>query len=125
MSLTIHVLGPLVIKSDDCRLDKLPKKARALLAFLAAQNGEAVSRERLADLLWPYQGTEQGRHSLRNCLLELRKALGRGAACDLVTEFANAGSRTPSSTSMISSGCRAHRTLASCRGQPTYTAEIS
>jgi DNA-binding SARP family transcriptional activator/TolB-like protein len=78
-----------VIKIDDCRLDKLPKKARALLAFLATQNGEAVSRERLADLLWPYQGSEQGRHSLRNCLLELRKALGRGAASDLAADFAN------------------------------------
>src|SRR5947208_1835183 len=89
MSLTIHLLGPLVINSDGCRLDKLPKKARALLAFLAAQNGEAVSRERLADLLWPYQGSEQGRHSLRNCLLELRKALGRGAASDLAADFAN------------------------------------
>src|ERR1700758_104532 len=89
MSLTINVLGPLLIKSDDCYLDKLPKKARALLAFLAAQNGAAVSRERLADLLWPYQGTEQGRHSLRNCLLELRKALGRGAASDLAADFAN------------------------------------
>jgi DNA-binding SARP family transcriptional activator len=89
MSLTINVLGPLVIVSDDGRLDKLPKKARALLAFLAAQNGEAVSRERLADLLWPYQGSEQGRHSLRNCLLELRKALGRGAASDLAADFAN------------------------------------
>ena len=89
MSLTIHVLGPLVIKSDGCRLDKLPKKARALLSFLAAQNGEAVSRERLADLLWPYQGSEQGRHSLRNCLLELRKALGRGSASDLAADFAN------------------------------------
>ncbi|MGC1890941.1 MAG: BTAD domain-containing putative transcriptional regulator [Stellaceae bacterium] len=89
MSLTIQVLGPLVIKSDDCRLDKLPKKARALLAFLAAQNGEAVSRERLADLLWPYQGAEQGRHSLRNCLLELRKVVGRGTASDLAADFAN------------------------------------
>jgi DNA-binding SARP family transcriptional activator len=89
MSLTIQVLGPLVIESNGCRLDKLPKKARALLAFLAAQNGEAVSRERLADLLWPYQGSEQGRHSLRNCLLELRKALGRGAASDLEGDFAN------------------------------------
>ena len=89
MSLTIQVLGPLVIKNNDCRLDQLPKKARALLAFLGAQNGEAVSRERLADLLWPYQGSEQGRHSLRNCLLELRKALGRGAASDLVADFAN------------------------------------
>ena len=89
MSLTIHVLGPLVIERDGYRLDKLPKKARALLAFLAAQNGEAISRERLADLLWPYQGSEQGRHSLRNCLLELRKALGRGAASDLAADFAN------------------------------------
>lgn len=89
MSLTIRVLGPLMIESDGCRLDKLPKKARALLAFLAAQNGEAVSRERLADLLWPYQGSEQGRHSLRNCLLELRKALGRGATSDLEADFAN------------------------------------
>ena len=89
MSLTIQVLGPLVIESNGCRLDKLPKKARALLAFLAAQNGEAVSRERLADLLWPYQGSEQGRHSLRNCLLELRKALGREAASDLAADFTN------------------------------------
>src|SRR6201997_1681428 len=89
MSLTINVLGPLVIKSDGCRLDKLPKKARALLAYLAAQEGEAVSRERLADLLWPYQGSEQARHSLRNCLLELRKSLGASAATHLVADFSN------------------------------------
>src|SRR5262249_7294194 len=82
-------LGPLVIESDDCRLGKVPKKARALLAYLAAQGGQTVSRERLADLLWPYQGSEQARHSLRNCLLELRKALGPSAARHLVTDFAN------------------------------------
>src|ERR1700745_2055652 len=91
MSLTIHVLGPLVIKSDGCRLDKLPKKARARLAFLAAQNGHAVTRERLADLLWPYQGSEQARHSLRNCLLELRKALGQEASTHLMADFATCG----------------------------------
>jgi len=89
MSLSINMLGCLTIKSDECRLDKLPKKARALLAYLAAQNGQVVSRERLADLLWPYQGSEQARHSLRNCLLELRKALGRQAASHLVADFAN------------------------------------
>jgi len=83
------MLGLLVIKSDDDRLGKLPKKARALLAFLAAQNGQAVSRERLADLLWPYQASEQARHSLRNCLLELRKALGRGTDTHLVADFAD------------------------------------
>jgi len=79
MTLSIRILGALVIESDNCRLGKVPKKARALLAFLAAQRGQTVSRERLADLLWPYQGSEQARHSLRNCLLELPKALGGNA----------------------------------------------
>jgi len=89
MTLSISILGPLVIESDDCRLGKVPKKARALLAFLSAQAGQPITRERLADLLWPYQGSEQARHSLRNCLLELRKALGRGTDAHLVTDFAN------------------------------------
>ena len=89
MALSIGVLGPLVIERDDCRLGKVPKKARALLGYLAAQGGQAVSRERLADLLWPYQGSEQARHSLRNCLLELRKALGPSGARHLVPDFAN------------------------------------
>jgi DNA-binding SARP family transcriptional activator/TolB-like protein/Tfp pilus assembly protein PilF len=89
MTLSINILGSLVIESDDSRLGKVPKKARALLAYLAAQGGQMVSRERLADLLWPYQGSEQARHSLRNCLLELRKALGPDAAHYLVADFAN------------------------------------
>jgi DNA-binding SARP family transcriptional activator/TolB-like protein/Tfp pilus assembly protein PilF len=89
MALSIGILGHLVIESDDCELGKIPKKARALLGYMAAQGGQVVSRERLADLLWPFQGSEQARHSLRNCLLELRKALGPGAARYLVTDFAN------------------------------------
>ena len=56
MTLSINILGSLTIESNDSRLGKLPKKARALLAYLAAQGGQTVSRERLADLLWPYQG---------------------------------------------------------------------
>ena len=88
MALSIGMLGSLVIERDDCRLGKVPKKARALLGYLAAQGGQAVSRERLADLLWPYQGSEQARHSLRNCLLELRKALGPSAARHLIADFA-------------------------------------
>lgn len=87
MTLSIGILGPLVIESDDRRPGKFPKKARALLAYLAAQAGQAVSRERLADLLWPYQGSDQARHSLRNCLLELRKALAPSAGQHLVTDF--------------------------------------
>ena len=60
-----------------------------MLGYLAAQGGQAVSRERLADLLWPYQGSDQARHSLRNCLLELRKALGPSGARHLAADFAN------------------------------------
>src|SRR5499433_3192814 len=89
MALSIAVLGPLVIESDDTRLGRIPKKGRALLGYLAARQGKPVSRERLADLLWPYQGSEQARHSLRNCLLELRKALGSSAAHYLIADFAN------------------------------------
>jgi DNA-binding SARP family transcriptional activator/TolB-like protein len=89
MTLSIKILGALVIETGEARLRKIPKKARALIAYLAAQGGHTVSRERLADLLWPYQGSEQARHSLRNCLLELRKALGPSAADYLVADFAN------------------------------------
>src|SRR6476660_5594581 len=73
MGLSIGLLGPLVIESEESGLGKIPKKARALLA----------------DLLWPYQGSEQARHSLRNCLLELRKALRPQAAQHLVCDFAH------------------------------------
>ncbi|MBV8736474.1 MAG: winged helix-turn-helix domain-containing protein, partial [Alphaproteobacteria bacterium] len=89
MTLQIGLLGPLVIESDHRRLGKLPRKARALMAYLATQVGRPINRERLSDLLWPYQGSEQARHSLRNCLLELRKALGEGAKHHLLAEFAN------------------------------------
>jgi DNA-binding SARP family transcriptional activator/TolB-like protein len=89
MALLIGLLGPLVIESDERRLGKVPRKARALLAYLAAQRGRPVSRERLSDLLWPYQGSDQARHSLRNCLLELRRALGESAGLHLAAEFAN------------------------------------
>ena len=91
MALLISLLGPLVIESDERRLGKVPRKARALLAYLSAQaqGGRPVSRERLSDLLWPYQGSDQARHSLRNCLLELRRALGDSAGSHLAAEFAN------------------------------------
>jgi DNA-binding SARP family transcriptional activator len=86
MTLSISVLGPLVIESDHCRLGNVPTKARALLAFLAAQRGQAVGRERLTDLLWPRQRSERASHSLRNCLFQLRQALGPSASCFMVTD---------------------------------------
>jgi DNA-binding SARP family transcriptional activator len=80
MTLPVHVsiLGPLVIEFAGQK-PKLPRKAQALLGYLAAHKGAAVTREVLADLLWPYQASEQARHSLRNCLLEIRRHLGPSA----------------------------------------------
>ena len=84
MTLSISVLGPLVTESDRGRFEKLPKKALAVLALLAAQEGHAVNRERLARLLWDRQS--EARHSLRSCLLKLRQALGSSAALHLVAD---------------------------------------
>jgi DNA-binding SARP family transcriptional activator len=73
MSIRVNVLGNIRVVDDDGQTLKLPKKARALAAYLVFQPGRRASRERLADLLWPYQCKEKIRHSLRNCIFELRK----------------------------------------------------
>lgn len=52
------------------------KKNRALLAILALSPTQAMSRERLAGLLWGGRGEEQARNSLRQSLAVLRKELG-------------------------------------------------
>jgi len=89
MTLSIGLLGPMVIESSDHRVGPMPKKARALLGFLAAQRGQTVSRERLADLLWPLQKSKEALHSLRNCLLELRRTFGSSGAGYIPIDHAN------------------------------------
>jgi len=76
MTMRVNVLGQFAIISDE-RFGpaRLPKKGKAVLAYLAIV-GQPVPRDRLADLLWPFQEQEGARHSLRNCLLEVRKYLG-------------------------------------------------
>ena len=51
------------------------RKAQGLLAFLALRPGQPYSREKLAALLWGDTADEQARHSLRQTLCVLRKAL--------------------------------------------------
>ena len=61
------------------------KKAQALLAYLALQPDRAHPREKLAALLWGDVPGERARHSLRQALLALRRALS-GAAARCVAE---------------------------------------
>jgi DNA-binding SARP family transcriptional activator/Tfp pilus assembly protein PilF len=56
----------------------LPRKTRAMLAYLAVQRSRAASREILGELLWPDRGAEQIRHSLRQTLVELRRHFAEG-----------------------------------------------
>ena len=55
------------------------RKAKALLAWLALHQDRAQPRDRLAALLWEESGDTQARHSLRQALSGLRKALGQQA----------------------------------------------
>lgn len=63
-----------------------PKKAQALIAYVALHEGRPIPREQLAALLWRENDNEQARRSLRHCLMALRSALGSSAATWLGTE---------------------------------------
>jgi PAS domain S-box-containing protein len=51
-------------------------RQRALLAYLALAPRNEFSRSHLAGLLWPEVSEDEARHSLRQCLSTIRRALG-------------------------------------------------
>ena len=71
----ISLLGRFELRVCGREVTNIPRKARALLAYLAMQDGGSVPREAVADLLWTDRGAEQARHSLRQTLLVLRREL--------------------------------------------------
>ena len=84
--LRLLLLGAFAVRQEPRALRALPKKAQALLAYLAMQHGRAVPREHLAELLWGHSGGEQARRSLRQCLMAIRAALKNGADGALVID---------------------------------------
>lgn len=80
MSTRIYLLGPFAWSSGESISEVTgSRKARALLARLAAEPGRRFSREELAELLWPGRFEKQGQQSLRQALTEIRKLLGDAA----------------------------------------------
>jgi DNA-binding SARP family transcriptional activator/class 3 adenylate cyclase len=74
--LHLRLLGSFELRGPGNRPLKISaRKTRALLAFLALQNGAPQSRERLAALLWEDADAELARSSLRQALTALRRAL--------------------------------------------------
>jgi TolB-like protein/DNA-binding SARP family transcriptional activator len=75
--ITINVLGPFeALGAGGERLAVRSRRSRALLACLATETGESWTRPRLATLLWDNRSEQQGRSSLRQELVQLRKDLG-------------------------------------------------
>lgn len=85
--LFITLLGPFELRSDAGSL-RLPKKAQALVAFLALHRTRPVPREQLATLLWGNSATDQARQSLRQCLAVLRNVLGHEPSELLIADTA-------------------------------------
>ncbi len=74
--LRLRLLGSFELRGPGDRPLKITaRKTRALLAYLALQNGTRQSRERLAALLWEDADAELARSSLRQSLTALRRAL--------------------------------------------------
>ncbi len=76
------VLGPFELGLDQ---DDLPRKARALLAYLVVKQGVSLAREALAGMFWGERAEEQARASLRQTLSLIRKPLGGHSDRVLVT----------------------------------------
>jgi len=74
--LRLRLLGGFELRGPGDRLIRITaRKTRALLAYLALQNGVPQGRDRLAALLWEDTEAELARSSLRQALTALRRAL--------------------------------------------------
>jgi DNA-binding SARP family transcriptional activator len=74
--LNIYLIGPLLItQGEKSVLEHAPEKARALLAFLAAEKELPHRREKLAEILWPGRPEGAARANLRHTLTDLNTAL--------------------------------------------------
>lgn len=78
--LEIRLLGGFeLVLTDHSMPGRLGPKSKGLLAFLAMSRGGAVSRGRLAGLLWGERDEERARHSLCQALTTVRAMLGPAA----------------------------------------------
>ena len=85
--LSIDLLGGFATRSARGQSVRLPRrKAQALLAYLALRPGHRFSRDALTALLWGEVPTDQARHSLRQALLALRRALPPGSLATILVE---------------------------------------
>lgn len=84
--LALRLLGSFGCADASGRLLSLTgRRARAILAYLAIDPHHTATRDKLCGLFWADRSEAQARSSLRQCLLELRTALGPTAESVLTT----------------------------------------
>jgi DNA-binding SARP family transcriptional activator len=77
ISFSLRLFGPLDVRLSGEPLPRLrSRKGQWLLALLALRHDAEVSRSWLAGLLWPDSSEAQSLASLRNSLMDLRRAMG-------------------------------------------------
>lgn len=81
MTLRLRTFGAVYLERDQAPLGGAHSQRRrlALLAYLAAAESAAITREKLIALLWPESDEASGRHSLSQLLYALRHDLGADA----------------------------------------------
>lgn len=81
MTLRLRTFGAVYLERDQAPLGGAHSQRRrlGLLAYLAAAEGAAITREKLIALLWPESDEASGRHSLSQLLYALRHDLGAEA----------------------------------------------
>src|SRR4029079_4440354 len=74
--LEMRLFGPLEVQVSSHPLPRLrTRKGLWLLALLALRGGHDVERDWLATTLWPDGSEAEARHSLRQCLYDVRRVL--------------------------------------------------
>ena len=74
--LNLKLFGAFEARLADGAARTLPAKGQALLAYLALHPEQALSREKLAALLWGDMGNERALRNLRHTVFTIRKAMG-------------------------------------------------
>jgi DNA-binding SARP family transcriptional activator/ABC-type branched-subunit amino acid transport system substrate-binding protein/DNA-binding beta-propeller fold protein YncE len=75
-----RILGPLEVVDGTAPLPLTGGRQRALLSLLLIYRNEVVSAERLIDALWGETPPPSAPKALQNAVLQVRRALGQGAA---------------------------------------------
>jgi DNA-binding SARP family transcriptional activator len=77
--LRIYLLGPIHLENDALTLPQIAtQKATSLFAYLVTHPAKDLSREFLADLLWPDRSAAKARHSLHTALWQIRHIFKKG-----------------------------------------------